>query len=90
MATKSINDLREALFETLQAVKSGEMEIERAKTVAEIGQTIINTAKVEIDYIKATDADFQSGFLSATQVSGNQPQITIGATPVVTRVHRLK
>lgn len=88
--SKSISDLYNALFDTLEQVKSGDMDLERAKVVTEVGQTIINTAKVEIDYIKATDADFQSGFLSATQVSGNQPQITIGATPVVTRVHRLK
>lgn len=87
--SKTINDLREALFETLQAVKSGEMDIERAKAVTEVGQTIINTAKIEIDYIRATDADVRSGFINRTEISGSQPSIS-GPSPVVTRVNRLK
>lgn len=87
--SKTISDLREALFETLQGVKSGEMPIDRAKAVVEVGQVIINTAKVEIDYIRATDADVQSGFLESIKASGD-PVAIGGASPVVTRVHRLK
>jgi hypothetical protein len=51
-----MSDLREHLFETLQALKDKEkpMDLERAKAVAEIGQTIINSAKVEVDYLKVT------------------------------------
>lgn len=88
--SKTISDLREALFETLQGVKSGEMPIDRAKAVVEVGQVIINTAKVEIDYIKATDADVQSGFLESLKTgAGGRPAIS-GPSPVVTRVHHLK
>lgn len=47
---KTIEDLRAALFETLQAVKGGQLEIDRAKAVGDLAQTIINTAKVEADY----------------------------------------
>lgn len=87
--SKTISDLREALFETLQGVKSGEMPIDRAKAVVEVGQVIINTAKVEIDYIRATDADVQSGFLESLKTAGGRPAIS-GPAPVVTRVHQLK
>jgi hypothetical protein len=72
----NINELRSALFETLQAVKSGTMDIDRAKAVSDVAQTIINTAKVEIDYIKATDANISSEFI------GNQARLT-GMPPAV-------
>lgn len=88
MANKTIADLREALFDTLQSVKSGQTSLEEAKAVTEIGQVIINTAKVEIDYIKATDSNGDTGFIKAER---NDPDdIPDGPVPVVTRVHRLK
>jgi len=34
--------------------KEKPMDLDRAKAVAEIGQTIINSAKVEVDYLKVT------------------------------------
>jgi len=64
---QTINDLRSTLFDTLQAVKEGKMEIDRAKAVSDIAQTIINTAKAEIDYAKATGADIHSGLIETGQ-----------------------
>lgn len=54
--SNKMSDLRDHLFETLQALKDKDkpMDLERAKAVAEIGQTIINSAKVEVDYLKVT------------------------------------
>ena len=51
-----IDDLRKHLFETLEALKDKKapMEIDRAKAISDIAQTIINSAKVEVDYAKAT------------------------------------
>jgi hypothetical protein len=45
--------LRDHLFETLEALKDPEkpMEIDRAKTIAEVAQTIINGAKVEVQFL---------------------------------------
>lgn len=53
-----IEDLRNHLFATLEALQDKEkpMEIERAKTIAHVAQVIINSAKVEVDYIEATGA----------------------------------
>ena len=45
--SNNISALRTTLFDTLQAVKSGEMDIDRARAVSDIAQTIINTAKAE-------------------------------------------
>ena len=54
--SNNISALRTTLFDTLQAVKSGEMDIDRARAVSDIAQTIINTAKAEIDYAKKPPA----------------------------------
>lgn len=65
MSTETIADLRTALFATLRGLndKDAPLDIERAKAVAEIGQVIINTAKVEIDFIRATGNPGGSGFI---------------------------
>ena len=51
-----IEDLRDHLFETLEALKDPDkpMEIERARAIANVAQVIVNSAKVEVDFIKAT------------------------------------
>lgn len=49
---KTIYNLRETLFETLKKLEQGEIEIDKAKSINEIAQTIINTGKLEHDYLK--------------------------------------
>lgn len=61
-----IEDLRNHLFATLEALQDEEnpMDLDRAKAVAEVSQTIINSAKVEVEFIKATgEASQGSGFI---------------------------
>lgn len=55
MPKNKLSDLRNHLFETLEALKDKDnpMEIERARTVSLVAQTIINSAKVEIDFLEA-------------------------------------
>ena len=54
MAKNSIADLRDHLFETIEALKDKEapMELDRAKAICQAAQTIINSAKVEVDYLE--------------------------------------
>lgn len=61
---KTLEDVRAALFKTLEALQDpiNPMDIERAKAVNEVSQTIINSAKVEVDYMKATGKP-ASGFI---------------------------
>lgn len=53
---KTIDDLRAHLFQTLEALSSKEdpMDIVRAKTISDVAQTIISSAKVEVDFAKVT------------------------------------
>ena len=62
----SITDLRNHLFATLEALQDKEdpMELERAKTIAEVAQTIINSSKVEVQFLQVTGQTEDSGFLT--------------------------
>lgn len=53
-----ISDLRNHLFETLEALKDKEnpMDLDRARAISDVAQTIINSAKVEVDFMKQTGA----------------------------------
>jgi hypothetical protein len=59
-----LTDLRDHLFATIEALRDTEnpMEIGRGKTIAEVAQVIINSAKVEVDYINAAGGQ-GSGFI---------------------------
>lgn len=52
MARNKLKDVRDHLFETMEMVKSGEMEIERAQTVANLAGVLVETAKVEVAFLK--------------------------------------
>lgn len=67
--SNDINTLRQHLFDTLAALKDKDrpMDIERAKAVSEVAQVIINTAKVEVEFLKANPGHKDSGFLNAPQ-----------------------
>ncbi len=49
-----LEDLRNHLFATLEALQDEEnpMDLERAKTISAVAQTLINSAKVEVEFIK--------------------------------------
>ena len=64
MARNKIQDLRDHLFEVIEKLQDGDMQIETAKTIAEVGQVIINSAKVECDFMKVLGMDSSfSGFI---------------------------
>ncbi len=65
MPKNKIEDLRNHLFATLEALQDEEkpMEIERAKTIADVAQVIVNSAKIEVDFIRATGISQGTGFI---------------------------
>lgn len=62
-----IEDLRNHLFETLEALKDKEspMPLDRAETIGHVAQAIINTAKVEVEFMKVTGGGVGTGFIPA-------------------------
>lgn len=84
MSEKTITDLRAALFETLQQVKNGTMDLDKARAVNELGKTLIDSAKVEVEYLRATGGG-ESTFLDTAAGADNLPPGVTGRT-----VHRLR
>lgn len=54
-AEYNIKTVRVHLFETLEKLKSGAITDTNAKAVASVAQTILNSAKLEIEYKKMND-----------------------------------
>lgn len=67
MAENRLKELRDHLFDTIQRLKDDTkpMDIDRALAVAEVAQTIVNSARVEVDFYKVTGQKGQSDFLPA-------------------------
>lgn len=51
---KSIADLRDVLFSAIEGVKDGTMPLDKAKMISQLAQVMVNSAKVEVDFVKAT------------------------------------
>lgn len=81
-----INSLRSTLFDTLAMLKDNKIDLDRAKAINETAQTIINTAKVEVDYMKASGATGSTGFIPATQKALPDPSRTGTGTKQTTEV----
>lgn len=47
-------EMRSTLFEVIRGLKDGSIKPETAKAINETSQTIINSIKVELDYVKIT------------------------------------
>ena len=56
MPKNKIEDLRNHLFATIEALLDEEnpMDIERARAVSDVAQVVINSAKVEVQYMRLT------------------------------------
>lgn len=68
MPTKNrMDDLRNHLFETLEALKDKDspMDLDRAKAVADVARVLVDTAKVEVDFLRVTGAAKSTEFLPA-------------------------
>lgn len=90
---KTVNDLRDHLFATLDALrdKTAPMDLDRARAISDVAQTIINSARVEVEHLKALGSvSHESGFLAPGQA---KPPALPGAPPangITSVVHQLK
>lgn len=75
----SIEDLRNHLFVTIELLQDKEnpMDVERAKTIANVAKVLIDSAKVEVDHLRAlenlgvrvqanSDGSVGTGFIATT------------------------
>lgn len=95
----SIKGLREIMFETLRGVKDGSIDPDKAEAINKTAQTIINSAKVEVEFFKATGQvapsyDFLQAEGKQTTISNTPTGTKVtshdGSTGVTSTVHRMR
>lgn len=93
-ATPSMTELRQALLNTLSDLRNREnpMDIDRARAVATVAGVLVDSARVEVEFLKVTGGD-RSQFLQPHE-AGQLPAPTgtpSAHNPFPTSVtHRLK
>ena len=87
-----MSSLQDILMQSIKDVRSGSMDASTAKAVNEIAQTLINSAKVEVEFMRATKRSesrfFQNGFESTPRKQGGTQKIVNG--PWTGLVHHIK
>lgn len=99
MSQHTIDELREYLFTALKGLsdKEAPLDIERARAIADVAQTVINSAKVEVEHMRLAGGA-GSGFLPSGLSDSSTPRLTqngvqqSGTTPDGSRVtrHRMR
>ncbi len=80
-----LEDLHTHLFDTLERLldEDNPMDLERAETVAKVGQVIVNSAKVEVDFacaLERLDTNYGgSGFFKRVHDQQNPEQKKIAS-----------
>jgi hypothetical protein len=75
-----INTVRALMLEQLRALRTAPAgtelaeELKRSKGVSELSQTIINSARVEVDYLAVIHGDGEVPFLAAPDEDGEKPK----------------
>lgn len=82
--SKTIEDLRAALFATIDGVRDGTIDVEKARAINDVAKTLVDTTKVEVDYLRVTGGG-ESSFIESAVGADNLPPGITGRT-----VHRLK
>lgn len=84
-----INELRDHLFATLRGLrdKDAPMDLDRARAISQVAGTIIDSARVEVEFAKVTGQQTTSGFLP-TPTPGEGDPLPPGITGI--RRHRIK
>lgn len=77
----TITGLRDIMFKTLRGIQDGTLDVDKAKAINDTAQTIINSAKVEVEFLKATGSPASTGF-----IGGDNKMKEITNTPTGTKV----
>lgn len=76
-----LEDLRNHLFATLESLTDPEkpMELDRARAVAEVAQVVINSAKVEVDFLREMGGRMKGTGFVPVEDPPARPSLTRGA-----------
>lgn len=82
-----IRALRKHLFEAIRSVRSGELELDKAREINELCKTVVSTGRLEVDHIRATEATSSSSFIAPEDDAASQAALPNGIAGIVR--HRL-
>jgi DUF1009 family protein len=87
MPKNTMTDLRNHLFEVMEALKDEEkpMDIARAKAVVDVAQTIVNSAKVEVDFLNAIDSSESTDFFDMQRIERRRSLASGGPSEPIQR-----
>jgi hypothetical protein len=70
-----IDDLRNHLFATLEALRDEEkpMELDRARAIADVARVIVDSAKAEVQFLEATGRRDGTGFVALPEPAESTP-----------------
>lgn len=86
---ESIADLRTYLFGALRGLSDKSMDIDRAKAIADVGQVVINSAKVEIQHLQLVGGK-GTGFIPEAPALPDGTTVVAAVPGVRVTQHRLK
>lgn len=81
MAKNKLQDLRDHLFETIERLKDDDITVERAKAIADLGQTLINTAKLELQFAEAMGGEVRTNFIQQAEERPKLLPVRRGVAP---------
>jgi len=61
---KTMDDLRSVIFDTIDDVRKSKIDAATARAISDLAQNVINSAKAEADYARATGQVVRSGLIS--------------------------
>lgn len=87
MSHPHINTLRTELLNTLADLRNREqpMEPDRARAIAQVASVLVDSARVEVDYLKVTQQDV-SDFIDGMKA----PSVQTALQQSNRQIHRLK
>lgn len=68
---KNIQDLRTRLFDVMDSLKEGKMDVKVAQTINESAQVLVNSAKVEVQFMRLTNGN-GTGFVPVQKGKKNK------------------
>lgn len=79
----NIAALRTHLFETLRAVRAGTLELDKARVINEIGKTLVDTGRLEVDHIRATEGAMKGSTFIEPALADTDKALPNGITGIV-------
>lgn len=73
---KTMDDLRSVIFETIDDVRQSKIDAATARAISDLAQNVINSAKAEADYARATGQVVRSGLISTEPAAPPLPAPT--------------